>query len=193
MVIKRIVNGTEMEFELTDQEIFHAYEEQEHRWDLTYVSENCCDHTLLERAVQNLTMQDKDNETMELFHAIAYEMRDFLDEGYELPDAFIEACDSYFEKLDKEANPYPAILYLAIDKLGEDENGQACAAGCTVNFGNYPKEIPYNELSENLNKESLINIIGMSGYLSSEDITVISKEEYMARFGDDKDFREKEA
>lgn len=34
MTIKRIVNGVEMEFELTDQEMFLAYEERQHYYDV---------------------------------------------------------------------------------------------------------------------------------------------------------------
>jgi hypothetical protein len=34
MTIKRTVNGVEMEFELTDRELFDAYEEQQHKFDI---------------------------------------------------------------------------------------------------------------------------------------------------------------
>ena len=34
MTIKRVVNGTEMEFELTSLEMWEAYNEQEHEYDI---------------------------------------------------------------------------------------------------------------------------------------------------------------
>lgn len=37
MKIKRTVNGEEMVFELTDNELFNAFEEQEHIWDVNTV------------------------------------------------------------------------------------------------------------------------------------------------------------
>lgn len=37
MKIKRTVNGKEMIFELTDNELFNAFEEQEHIWDVNAV------------------------------------------------------------------------------------------------------------------------------------------------------------
>lgn len=34
MKIKRIINGSEVEIELTKDELFNAYSEQEHEWDM---------------------------------------------------------------------------------------------------------------------------------------------------------------
>ena len=34
MIIKRIINSKEMEIELTKEEIYEAYCEQEHKWDI---------------------------------------------------------------------------------------------------------------------------------------------------------------
>lgn len=40
MTITRTVNGTEMEFELNSQELYDAFREQEHKWDVSYVDAN---------------------------------------------------------------------------------------------------------------------------------------------------------
>lgn len=40
MIIKRIINGKEIEIELTKEEVYDAYCEQEHKWDI----ESCEDH-----------------------------------------------------------------------------------------------------------------------------------------------------
>ena len=37
MTITRIVNGQNLEFELNSQELFEAYTEQEHKWDVSDV------------------------------------------------------------------------------------------------------------------------------------------------------------
>lgn len=37
MKIKRVVDGKEVEFELSKQELYEAYAEQEFQWDLEYV------------------------------------------------------------------------------------------------------------------------------------------------------------
>lgn len=37
MTITRIVNGQNLEFELNSQELFEAYMEQEHKWDVSDV------------------------------------------------------------------------------------------------------------------------------------------------------------
>ena len=41
MKIKRTINGIEYEFELTKQERFDTYCEQEHIWDADYVRDIC--------------------------------------------------------------------------------------------------------------------------------------------------------
>ena len=37
MIISRIINGVEYEFELNSQELYDAYIEQEHKWDVSDV------------------------------------------------------------------------------------------------------------------------------------------------------------
>lgn len=37
MIISRIINGVEYEFELNSQELYEAYMEQQHKWDIHFV------------------------------------------------------------------------------------------------------------------------------------------------------------
>jgi len=39
MTIKRVINGAEIEIELTKEEVFDAYCEQEHKWDIRSCNE----------------------------------------------------------------------------------------------------------------------------------------------------------
>lgn len=37
MIITRTINGVEFEFELNSQELYEAYMEQQHKWDINFV------------------------------------------------------------------------------------------------------------------------------------------------------------
>lgn len=42
MTIRRLVNGVEMKFELTSRELFDAYEEQQHKYDIQDIDDFFC-------------------------------------------------------------------------------------------------------------------------------------------------------
>ena len=46
MKVKRMVDGMEMEFELTEQEMTDAFYEQQHKWDMEYMLNmaDMCEH-----------------------------------------------------------------------------------------------------------------------------------------------------
>lgn len=76
MTIKRIVNGTEMEFELTQQEMFNAYEERQHYYDVQDVDfylGSMEDEELMEN--YGLTRE----EVKAKYDEIAYTMREYID------------------------------------------------------------------------------------------------------------------
>ena len=87
MTITRIINGTEMEFELNSQELYDAFCEQEHKWDVSYVDSN----------LRSPLPEDQ-------VHAIAWEMRRQIDKyGLEMAYAFDEAISELGIYDDEEA------------------------------------------------------------------------------------------
>lgn len=76
MIIKREVNGTVHEFELTDDERLNAYEEQQHMYDRTDVR----DHFLFMEESDLIASYGKTMAGIEAsFDDIAYEMRRNID------------------------------------------------------------------------------------------------------------------
>lgn len=76
MTIKRTVNGVEIEFELTDRELYNAFEEQQHIFDrlnmLDYLSD-MSDEQLTED--YNITKLEAEK----LVDDMAYRMRRYID------------------------------------------------------------------------------------------------------------------
>ena len=76
MTIRRIVNGMEMEFELTDRELWEAYEEEQHKCDLSDIDgafEDLSDADLME--MYGVTREKIE----ELREAMAYRYRRYRD------------------------------------------------------------------------------------------------------------------
>ena len=99
MTIKRVVNGVEMEFVLTNFELFDAYCEQEQIWDIQactdYFSNNYSD----EEWFENVSAEVKQN----IIEAAAFEMRRSInkydtDFEYAISDAFVHAISEYIEE-----------------------------------------------------------------------------------------------
>ena len=102
MKIKREINGTVHEFELTSNELCEAYYEQEHKFDIDDVDDLICgldDEYVLE-------VYGVDAERFrELEPEMAYEKRRLMDK-YDMAwnDARDEAVDSILEKYKCEAS-----------------------------------------------------------------------------------------
>ena len=76
MKIKRKIDGKEFEFELTDDELWHAYDELQHKFDLDAVDTQFCFYT--DEELMN-TYQKTREEIRKLYPDIAYEMRRLMD------------------------------------------------------------------------------------------------------------------
>lgn len=76
MKIKRVVNGTEMEFELTQQEMFNAYEERQHYYDVqdidAYLGGMEDDELMENYGLTRVEVEDA-------YDVIADRMRDYID------------------------------------------------------------------------------------------------------------------
>lgn len=93
MKIKRIVDGVEHEFELTRQERFDAYCEQQHIWDADYV--------------WNIYGEEIEQMCKNEIEDIAYEMRRLVDkygvsEEYALDEAFEKVMGQSEEEEEEE-------------------------------------------------------------------------------------------
>lgn len=75
MKIKRTVNGEEMVFELTDNELFNAFEEQEHIWDVNAI-EGYVSLFIDEEYVDTWGITKA--QYMELVDEMAYRMRRYI-------------------------------------------------------------------------------------------------------------------
>ena len=76
MKIKRKIDGKEFEFELTNDELWNAYEEQQHKYDLDDVDTQFCFYT--DEELMN-TYHKTREEIKKLYPDIAYEMRRLMD------------------------------------------------------------------------------------------------------------------
>ena len=99
MKIKRTINGIEYEFELTKQERFDTYCEQEHIWDADYVRD-----IYGEEIEQMCKAEAKIDAFIE---DIAYEMRRLVDkygvsEEYALDEAFEKVMGQSEEEEEEE-------------------------------------------------------------------------------------------
>ncbi len=91
MKIIREVNGMSMEFELTEDERFSAYEEQEHAWDVKYIT-----NTFVEERFDDLSDEERES----AYNEIAYAFREKLNK-MEHPDSYeaaLKAVDEFFEQ-----------------------------------------------------------------------------------------------
>ena len=91
MVIKRTIDGEERIFVLTSMELFNAYSEQEHIWDVDYV-ESQLENGLFEE-IEDICVDEADR--AEIAEEIASEMRRQinkydLSQEYDFTEAFHE-------------------------------------------------------------------------------------------------------
>ena len=99
MKIKRIVDGVEHEFELTEQERFDTYCEQEHIWDADYV------RNIYGEEIEQMCKTEAEIDAF--IEDIAYEMRRLVDkygvgEEYALDEAFEDVMGQSEEEEEEE-------------------------------------------------------------------------------------------
>lgn len=99
MTIKRKINNMEIEIELTSDELFEAYREQEHEWDL-----ESCDtyfHTMYacEEWYENLDEETQSN----IIEDAAYQLRRNINKydmyfDYAMTEAFADVLPNYIKE-----------------------------------------------------------------------------------------------
>ena len=99
MKIKRTINGIEYELELTEQERFDTYCEQEHIWDADYV------RNIYGKEIEQMCKTEAEIDAF--IEDIAYEMRRLVDkydvsEEYALDEAFEEVMGQSEEEEEEE-------------------------------------------------------------------------------------------
>ena len=76
---------------------------------------------------------------------------------------------------------HKANIYLEIAGMAQDEQGNPQPVGVKISIGESKKEIPYDELTHNLN----ISAIAKTLDVQPEDVAIITPEEYEERYGDE--------
>lgn len=95
--ISRVIDGIPMEFELTEDELFRAYKEQELKWDIDFVMDsmdsNYAPNSLYGMDTEDITSNDF------LVEILAKEMREIVDKTCkDNLDALQDACSSIIPK-----------------------------------------------------------------------------------------------
>lgn len=75
---------------------------------------------------------------------------------------------------------HKANIYLEIAGMDQDDQGNPKPVGVKISIGKSLEEIPYDELTHNLN----INAIAKTLDVKPEAIDIITPEEYEERYGD---------
>jgi len=80
-------------------------------------------------------------------------------------------------------------IYMKVFGLGIDENGNKDYAGVKLSMGEFKEgsEIPYEELIKKVHIDELPKILHLDGIIKSEDIEIITQEEYDRDYGDEDD------
>lgn len=67
-----------------------------------------------------------------------------------------------------------------VSGLAEDKNGNPCPCGLQITIGETEREIDYAELVENISLSAVADLL--PGNVKPEDLTVITPEEYDAKY-----------
>lgn len=59
--------------------------------------------------------------------------------------------------------------------------------GLEVSLGETEKEVPYEELTKDVNIESILETICLNGVVKPEDVKIITPEEYDLNYGDEEE------
>lgn len=119
MKIVREVNGVSMEFELTDQELFSAYEEQENIWDRNYIENEFDD----DERFEDMTLEARE----EAFDDIAWRFRKIVDRMEYRNDweAACMAVDEYFKEREVSLDGRLADAQERVTTLGDSGQREA--------------------------------------------------------------------
>ena len=71
-----------------------------------------------------------------------------------------------------------------INGLGEDEHGKPCPAGMQMDFGECSKDVPYVELTMNLNIREVLKACCLS-FVPLSAVRIITPEEYDQKYGEE--------
>ena len=71
-----------------------------------------------------------------------------------------------------------------VQGFGVDESGNPCPVGMQISLGNSDKDIPYSVLTESINMSRILELACLDGLTKSENVKIISPEEYDTRYGD---------
>lgn len=71
-----------------------------------------------------------------------------------------------------------------IDGLAEDEQGNACPAGLQMDFGECNKDVPYVELTKNVNIRDALKACCLS-FVPLSAVRIITPEEYDQKYGEE--------
>lgn len=116
MIIERIIDGKEREFVLTSGELFDAYCEQEHIWDVDYVDIQL--ESELFEEIKDVCVDEADRE--EIAEEIASEMRRQIDKyGLSHEYAFTEAFNE-IKKRRKSGELWP--VHSSFNKTFVEDN-----------------------------------------------------------------------
>lgn len=74
-------------------------------------------------------------------------------------------------------------VYCKVNGPEVDENGNLVPVSFYTEFGKIEKDISYEELTANINKEKLLELACLDGIVKPEAVEIITPEEY------DKEFR----
>lgn len=76
-------------------------------------------------------------------------------------------------------------ICLEIKDLAVDENGNHCPAGMQISLGKTEKPIDYAELTKKINIPGILEMAALNELgVKSEDVKVITPEEYDALYGE---------
>lgn len=71
-----------------------------------------------------------------------------------------------------------------IDGLGVDKNGEACPVGLQMDLGEVSKDIPYEELAEDVNIAAVLKFIHLD-HIPVSAVRIITPEEYDQKYGEE--------
>lgn len=74
-------------------------------------------------------------------------------------------------------------IYFRVKNLCEDDDGNPCDGAMVMNLGEQKEDIDYNKVAGALNKEILLEWVGLKNFFTVDDIEIITPEEYEREYG----------
>lgn len=75
-------------------------------------------------------------------------------------------------------------LFFEINGIGEDENGNPCAAAMSIDLGAQITDVDYWTVANSVDLSKLAAFFQL-GYVTAQDIRVLSPEEYEQKYGEE--------